>query len=619
MEEKNRTNHIESSGTEPKTGGNRTSRLEAAQEKLEDAKRRIGAFVQKKGEDWDVLDSVDPEFEGKPEATDWKSFTMEWEKFDTAHRDMNGDAGSEPGRRDTVRDAGSEPGRRAPEEEEPTIVTRIQANRAQRAREAEEAERRRRRALGLPEEPEVDEEVTAPKAEPKSAQKPETKIAPKTEQKPETKTAPRTEQKPEPKTAPRTEQKPEPKTAQASSRKSAGNIFYEHVDPTRKAAYAAAAERKSRPSGSGSGSGNSGNSGSGGSGGRVSGFVRSHRRGVRNGIIFLVILLLIFIAASVISHRANGNQMTSSGQLIAKSGNSIAQKSPYVGELHIEGEIASGTPQSADSTTYDQNWLIDMIDQMKNDPNNRGLILYVNSPGGSTNATDELYLKVKDYKEETKRPVYTYMADEGASGAYYIAAASDRIYVNRNCWTGSIGVRLSTIYDVTGLMKKLGVKAETVHAGKNKNMGSVTEKLTGQQRKILQGLVDDAYDQFVQIVADGRSMPVSDVRKLADGRVYTAKQAKANGLVDGIVLSYDDAEKQMKKNGGLVGVRTMEILHPTVSYGILDYLTGKAEVTKDGKSRVSGENEKSSEAALLEKLLEENGSYTLSYLSDIRK
>lgn len=593
MEEKNRTNHIESSGTEPKTGGNRTSRLEAAQEKLEDAKRRIGAFVQKKGEDWDVLDSVDPEFEGKPEATDWKSFTMEWEKFDTAHRDMNGDAGSEPGRRDTVRDAGSEPGRRrAPEEEEPTIVTRIQANRAQRAREAEEAERRRRRALGLPEEPEVDEEVPAPKAEPKSAPKPETK------------------------TAPRTEQKPETKTAQASSRKSAGNIFYEHVDPSRKAAYAAAAERKSRPSGSGSGSGNSG---SGGSGGRVSGFVRSHRRGVRNGIIFLVILLLIFIAASVISHRANGNQMTSSGQLIAKSGNSIAQKSPYVGELHIEGEIASGTPQSADSTTYDQNWLIDMIDQMKNDPNNRGLILYVNSPGGSTNATDELYLKVKDYKEETKRPVYTYMADEGASGAYYIAAASDRIYVNRNCWTGSIGVRLSTIYDVTGLMKKLGVKAETIHAGKNKNMGSVTEKLTGQQRKILQGLVDDAYDQFVQIVADGRSMPVSDVRKLADGRVYTAKQAKANGLVDGIVLSYDEAEKQMKKNGGLVGVRTMEILHPTVSYGILDYLTGKAEVKKDGKSRVSGENEKSSEAALLEKLLEENGSYTLSYLSDIRK
>ena len=591
MEEKNRTNHTESSGTEPKTGGNRTSRLEAAQEKLEDAKRRIGAFVQKKGEDWDVLDSVDPEFEGKPEATDWKSFTMEWEKFDTAHRDMTGDTGSGPGRR-------------APEEEEPTIVTRIQANRAQRAREAEEAERRRRRALGLPEEPEVDEEVPAPKAEPKSAQKPETKTAPKTEQKPEMRTAPKTEQKPEPKSVP------------ASSRKSAGNIFYEHVDPARKAAYAAAAERKGRPSGSGSGSGNSG---SGGSGGKVSGFVRSHRRGVRNGIIFLVILLLIFIAASVISHRANGNQMTSSGQLIAKSGNSIAQKSPYVGELHIEGEIASGTPQSADSTTYDQNWLIDMIDQMKNDPNNRGLILYVNSPGGSTNATDELYLKVKDYKEETKRPVYTYMADEGASGAYYIAAASDRIYVNRNCWTGSIGVRLSTIYDVTGLMKKLGVKAETIHAGKNKNMGSVTEKLTGQQRKILQGLVDDAYDQFVQIVADGRSMPVSDVRKLADGRVYTAKQAKANGLVDGIVLSYDDAEKQMKKNGGLVGVRTMEILHPTVSYGILDYLTGKAEVTKDGKSRVSGENEKSSEAALLEKLLEENGSYTLSYLSDIRK
>lgn len=615
MEEKNKENHTGSSEKESKAGGSRTSRLEAAQEKLGDAKRRIGAFVQKKGEDWDVLDSVDPEFEGKPEATDWKSYTMEWEKFDLEHRDMT--RGGNPAQ---TAGAASRPGRHAPEEEEPTIVTRIQASRAERLRKAEAEEQAKAEQKSAAKA----EQKPAARAESKPAAKieqhPEEKSLSKTEKKPAQEAASKNEQKPAQEAAPKNEQKPVtksgPKKSPASSRKKAANIFYEHVDPAEQTAPAAASVRTGRMSG---GNGGSGNGGNGNGGGRAAAFIRNHHRGVRNGIIFLVILLLIFIAASVISHRANGNRMTPSGQLIAKSGNSIAQKSPYVGELHIEGEIAPGAPQSSDSTTYDQDWLIDMIDQMKNDPNNRGLILYVNSPGGSTNATDEMYLKVKEYKEETKRPVYTYMSDEGASGAYYIAAASDRIYVNRNCWTGSIGVRLSTIYDVTGLMKKLGVKAETIHAGKNKNMGSVTEKLTGEQRKILQGLVNDAYDQFVQIVAEGRNMSVTDVRKLADGRVYTARQAKANGLVDGIVLSYDEAEKQMKKNGGLVGVRTMEILHPTVSYGILDYLTGKAEVSKDGKSEVSGENEKSSEAALLEKLLEENGSYTLSYLSDIRK
>jgi protease-4 len=157
--------------------------------------------------------------------------------------------------------------------------------------------------------------------------------------------------------------------------------------------------------------------------------------------------------------------------------------------------------------------------------NNKGILLYVNSPGGTVYESDEMYLKLLEYKEKTGTPVYAYFASEACSGAYYISMAADEIYANRNTWTGSIGVIIS-LMNYEGLLKKIGVEEIDITSGKNKTIGSGAHEMTPQQAKILQRLVDEAYDQFTKIVAKGRDMKLEKVQKLGDGRIYSAAQAK---------------------------------------------------------------------------------------------
>lgn len=202
------------------------------------------------------------------------------------------------------------------------------------------------------------------------------------------------------------------------------------------------------------------------------------------------------------------------------------QKKSYIAKLVIEGTIQSA------NQTYNQEWLLNTIDGLKNDPNNKGIILYIDSPGGSVYESDEAYLALMDYKKESERPIYAYMASMAASGGYYIACSADYITANRNCLTGSIGVIAGQFLDLTELMKTYGIKSETIHAGKNKNMGSFNEPLTDEQRQIMQSVADECYEQFTKIVSSSRKMEIQDVEKLADGRIYTAKQALSNGLVD---------------------------------------------------------------------------------------
>jgi len=195
-------------------------------------------------------------------------------------------------------------------------------------------------------------------------------------------------------------------------------------------------------------------------------------------------------------------------------------KNEYVAVLDVIGEI------SGSAGTYNHSWMIQTIEDLKNDDNNKAIFLRVDSPGGSVYTSDELYLKLKEYQETTKRPVYAYYGS--------ISAGADKIIANRNCWTGSIGVTLGTMYDFTGLMEKYGIKAETITSGSNKSMGSSFEEMSDEQRSIFQSLVDEAYDQFVGIVADGRKMTVAQVKKYADGRILTANQALKAGLIDGV-------------------------------------------------------------------------------------
>ena len=199
----------------------------------------------------------------------------------------------------------------------------------------------------------------------------------------------------------------------------------------------------------------------------------------------------------------------------------------YIGAVYISGVIQS------ENSEYNQKWLLDTISSLKNDRNNKGLALIINSPGGTVYEADEAYLAVQDYKT-TGKPVYVYQEKLAASGGYYISCAANKIFANRNTLTGSIGVITASSYDLTGLFEKLGIKSETIHSGKNKNMFSINESVTDEQRKIMQSIADETYEQFTGIVAVNRNIPLAEVKKIADGRIYTANQALQNGLIDGI-------------------------------------------------------------------------------------
>lgn len=212
---------------------------------------------------------------------------------------------------------------------------------------------------------------------------------------------------------------------------------------------------------------------------------------------------------------------------------------PYISVIYITGVI------SEENKTYNQKWLLRQIKKAKNDPKNRGILLNINSPGGTVYESDEAYLSLMEYKASTQRPVFAFFGALAASGGYYIGCAADTIFANRNTLTGSIGVIAGQSIDATGLLDKIGIKMNTITAGRNKNMGNYNQPLTDEQRAIMQSIADEAYEQFTGIVADSRGMSISAVKVLADGRIYTAAQAQKNGLIDE-VCSFEDAKSNIK-------------------------------------------------------------------------
>ena len=199
----------------------------------------------------------------------------------------------------------------------------------------------------------------------------------------------------------------------------------------------------------------------------------------------------------------------------------------------------SGDELGLNQPSYHHNATLNYVENLQYDRSNKGIFLYFDTGGGGVYESDELYRALMEYKEATGRPIYAFFGPTAASGGYYIAMAADYISADRNTTTGSIGVIMSYT-NVKGLYDKLGLKSVYITSGRNKSMGASDLDLTDEQRAIYQGVVDEAYDQFVGIVCEGRGMPETTVRKLADGRIYTAKQALANGLIDE-VTTLDEA------------------------------------------------------------------------------
>ncbi len=222
----------------------------------------------------------------------------------------------------------------------------------------------------------------------------------------------------------------------------------------------------------------------------------------------------------------------------------------YIGVIEIHGEIGPSSDDTSlfgfTSTGYNHDGAMAFVDEMMVDDDNKGILLSLDTPGGTVYESDELYLKLMEYKEETGRPIYAYMHSVAASGGYYIAMAADEIYANRNTTTGSIGVIMSGM-EMSELYDKLGLKEIVIASGPNKAMGSAGTPMTDEQIAIYRSHIDEAYNVFVDIIVKGRGLDENTVRTIADGRIYTAKQALELDLIDGIGLYEDYAIQILDK------------------------------------------------------------------------
>ncbi len=174
----------------------------------------------------------------------------------------------------------------------------------------------------------------------------------------------------------------------------------------------------------------------------------------------------------------------------------------------------------------------------------KAVLLRVNSPGGTVPMSQEIHEAILELKEKGK-PVVVSMGDVAASGGYYIACAADKIVANPGTLTGSIGVIIN-LMNLKGLTDKVGLEPEVIKSGLFKDIASPYRKMTKEEHDILQALIMDSYDQFTTAVANGRKMPIEKVRTIADGRIYSGRQALKLGLVDELG-SYTDALALLQK------------------------------------------------------------------------
>lgn len=231
--------------------------------------------------------------------------------------------------------------------------------------------------------------------------------------------------------------------------------------------------------------------------------------------------------------------------------------------IRIEGEIVpgqGGTGLFASGLAADD--YVSQLRQAGEDEDVRAVILRLDTPGGTVVATDEVYRAVRAL-EAAGKPVVASMGETAASGGYYIASGTRMIFANSETLTGSIGV-IAMYLNMEGTAQKIGVKPIVIKSGRLKDMGSPYRDITPEERAILQGLINESYERFVGVVAEGRKLSVDAVRKIADGRVLSGEQALRAGLVDKIG-GLEDAFEEARRLAGIHGsARLVEYRRPSV-------------------------------------------------------
>jgi protease-4 len=212
---------------------------------------------------------------------------------------------------------------------------------------------------------------------------------------------------------------------------------------------------------------------------------------------------------------------------------------------------------------------VDEIKEYLSDPSIKAIVLRVNSPGGGVAASQEIFAIVK--RAASEKTVVVSMGSVAASGGYYISAPATRILANPGTITGSIGVILE-IPNVQGLMDKVGVRTEVIKSGKHKDLASAFRTMSDEDRRVLQNVIDDVYEQFIEDVAAARDLGVDEVRRMADGRIYTGRQALELGLVDEL----GGLEEAITLSAELTGIEgEPHVVTKEKEFSFLDLLKGR--------------------------------------------
>lgn len=211
------------------------------------------------------------------------------------------------------------------------------------------------------------------------------------------------------------------------------------------------------------------------------------------------------------------------------------------------------------------------LKRFSENPSVKAIVLRIDSPGGGVVPSQEIHDAVKRVRTKNNKAVIASMGSVAASGGYYIAAATDRIVANPGTLTGSIGVIMETA-NVEGLLQKIGVEGVVIKSGKYKDVGSPLRKMSEEERGLLQTVMDDVHKQFIEAVAEGRAIELTDAQALADGRIFTGRQAKEAKLVDEL----GDLEDAIQLAADVVGIEgEPKVVEPRRRFSIRELLESK--------------------------------------------
>jgi protease IV len=249
----------------------------------------------------------------------------------------------------------------------------------------------------------------------------------------------------------------------------------------------------------------------------------------------------------------------------------VSSSAPFAEEIVEEGSASrkiavlnlNGTIQDTGeagsllgASGYNHQSFMKNLDYVKEDPNVKGIILRVNTPGGGVVESAEIHDKIVEIQEDTKKPVYISMGSMAASGGYYISAPADKIFASAETMTGSLGVIMQG-YNFSGLAEKVGVDFVTIKSGEYKDIMSSSREMTEEERNIMQNMINNSYEGFVDVIAEGRGMSEAEVKQIADGRIYDGRQALELNLIDGFGY-LDDVIVQMEEDHDLSGAQVVQ-------------------------------------------------------------